>query len=212
MGGIFVKKIISLLLILCFMCFMIVPSVYSADNLSDDLIEDMEDDEEDEENKEDTVVDDSDDEIAEPTDDSHIQDSEYDEIFAEDEEDISQKLSVPDGITVILDGEIVVFDVAQPALVNNRTMVPMRKIFEALDATVTWDNNTQTAKAQKGDMTVEISIGSTVMYSNGKAVEIDSPALLLRSRTYVPVRFISNALGVNVDWDGEKKIVYLISE
>ena len=42
MGGIFVKKIISLLLILCFMCFMIVPSVYSADNLSDDLIEDME--------------------------------------------------------------------------------------------------------------------------------------------------------------------------
>lgn len=212
MGGIFVKKIISLLLILCFMCFMIVPSVYSADNLSDDLIEDMEDDEEDEENKEDTVVDDSDDEIAEPTDDSHIQDSEYDEIFAEDEEDISQKLSVPDGITVILDGEIVVFDVAQPVLVNGRTMVPMRKIFEALGATVTWDNNTQTAKAQKGDMTVEISIGSTVMYSNGKAVEIDSPALLLRSRTYVPVRFISNALGVNVDWDGEKKIVYLISE
>ena len=212
MGGIFVKKIISLLLILCFMCFMIGPSVYSADNLSDDLIEDMEDDEEDEENKEDTVVDDSDDEIAEPTDDSHIQDSEYDEIFAEDEEDISQKLSVPDGITVILDGEIVVFDVAQPALVNGRTMVPMRKIFEALGATVTWDNNTQTAKAQKGDMTVEISIGSTVMYSNGKAVEIDSPALLLRSRTYVPVRFISNALGVKVDWDNTKKIVYLISE
>ena len=206
------KKIISLLLILCFMCFMIGPSVYSADNLSDDLIEDMEDDEEDEENKEDTVVDDSDDEIAEPTDDSHIQDSEYDEIFAEDEEDISQKLSVPDGITVILDGEIVVFDVAQPALVNGRTMVPMRKIFEALGATVTWDNNTQTAKAQKGDMTVEISIGSTVMYSNGKAVEIDSPALLLRSRTYVPVRFISNALGVKVDWDNTKKIVYLISE
>ena len=184
----------------------------SADNLSDDLIEDMEDDEEDEENKEDTVVDDSDDEIAEPTDDSHIQDSEYDEIFAEDEEDISQKLSVPDGITVILDGEIVVFDVAQPALVNGRTMVPMRKIFEALNAVVTWDNNTQTAKAQKGNMTVEISIGSKVMYSNGKAVEIDSPALLMRSRTYVPVRFVSNALGVKVDWDNEKKIVYLISE
>ena len=40
--------------------------------------------------------------------------------------------------------------IAQPALVNNRTMVPMRKIFEALGATVTWDNTTQTAKAQKG--------------------------------------------------------------
>ena len=44
------------------------------------------------------------------------------------------------------------------------------------------------------------------------AVEIDSPALLMRSRTYVPVRFISNALGVKVDWDNEKKIVYLVSE
>lgn len=203
------KKLIALFLILG---FILLPSVYAEDTVGDEIIEEMEDEEEDEENKEDIVVDESDDENSEPTDDSHIQDSEYDEIFTQDGTDDSQKLSVPDGITVILDGNIVVFDVAQPALVNGRTMVPMRKIFEALDATVTWDNNTQTAKAQKGDMTVEIAIGSNIMYSNGAAVKIDSPALLMRSRTYVPVRFISNALGVKVDWDGTKKIVYLISE
>ena len=201
------KKILALFLVIC---FLYSPVTYAADSVSDELIEDSDimDEEDDEEIEEEIEVEDD---ISEPTDDSHIQDTEYDEIYSADDESDSQKLSVPDGITVILDGEIVVFDIAQPALVNNRTMVPMRKIFEALGATVTWDNTTQTAKAQKGDMTVEITIGNNIMYSNGNAVEIDSPALLMRSRTYVPVRFVSNALGVKVEWDNVKKIVYLIS-
>lgn len=201
------KKILALFLVIC---FLYIPVTYAADSVSDELIEDSDimDEEDDEEIEEEIEVEDD---ISEPTDDSHIQDTEYDEIYSADDESDSQKLSVPDGITVILDGEIVVFDIAQPALVNNRTMVPMRKIFEALGATVTWDNTTQTAKAQKGDMTVEITIGNNIMYSNGNAIEIDSPALLMRSRTYVPVRFVSNALGVKVEWDNVKKIVYLIS-
>ena len=201
------KKILALFLVIC---FLYIPVTYAADSVSDELIEDSDimDEEDDEEFEEEIEVEDD---ISEPTDDSHIQDTEYDEIYSTDDESDSQKLSVPDGITVILDGEIVVFDIAQPALVNNRTMVPMRKIFEALGATVTWDNTTQTAKAQKGDMTVEITIGNNIMYSNGNAIEIDSPALLMRSRTYVPVRFVSNAFGVKVEWDNVKKIVYLIS-
>ena len=201
------KKILALFLVIC---FLYIPVTYAADSVSDELIEDSDimDEEDDEEIEEEIEVEDD---ISEPTDDSHIQDTEYDEIYSADDESDSQKLSVPDGITVILDGEIVVFDIAQPALVNNRTMVPMRKIFEALGATVTWDNTTQTAKAQKGDMTIEITIGNNIMYSNGNAIEIDSPALLMRSRTYVPVRFVSNALGVKVEWDNVKKIVYLIS-
>lgn len=211
MGGICVKKIIVLVLILSFVAL---PMVCANDNVSDEFIEDTDnmEDLEDEENQENEENEDLTEEDSEPTDDTHIQDTEYGEVFATDEEDSSQKLSVPDGITVMLDGKIIVFDEAQPALVNNRTMVPMRKIFEALDATVTWDNNTQTAKAQKGDMEVVITIGSNVMYSNGIPAEIDSPALLMRNRTYVPVRFISNALGVKVDWDNTKKIVYLFSE
>ena len=201
------KKILALFLVIC---FLYIPVTYATDSVSDELIEDSDimDEEDDEEIEEEIEVEDD---ISEPTDDSHIQDTEYDEIYSTDDKSDSQKLSVPDGITVILDGEIVVFDIAQPALVNNRTMVPMRKIFEALGATVTWDNTTQTAKAQKGDMTVEITIGNNIMYSNGNAIEIDSPALLMRSRTYVPVRFVSNALGVKVEWDNVKKIVYLIS-
>ena len=119
----------------------------------------------------------------------------------------SPVVSAPAAVT-----SFVVFDSAQPALVNNRTMVPMRKIFEALGAEVTWDNETQTAKALKDNMSVEITIGSNVMYSSGKPIEIDSPALLMRSRTYVPVRFISNALGAEVDWDNDNRVVYITTK
>lgn len=187
------------LILLFTLCMLTVFTIYA-----DDVVEE----EVDEELTEEIFVEDSE-EIIEDIETTDEEESIWNE-YKDDETDISiEPISVPDGITVILDGEIVVFDSAQPTLINSRTMVPMRKIFEALGAVVEWDNTTQTAKAVKDDMTVEIAIGSNVMYSNGNAIEIDSPALLLRSKTYVPVRFISNALGAKVDWDQTKQIVYL---
>lgn len=190
------KRVLILFLTLC---MLTVFTIYA-----DDVVEE----EVDEELTEEIFVEDSE-EIIEDIETTDEEESIWNE-YKDDETDISiEPISVPDGITVILDGEIVVFDSAQPTLINSRTMVPMRKIFEALGAVVEWDNTTQTAKAFKDGMTVEIAIGSNVMYSNGNAIEIDSPALLLRSKTYVPVRFISNALGAKVDWDQTKQIVYL---
>lgn len=189
------------LIILLALCIFSVPAVYA----DDDIVEE-------EEYIEEEYIEDSEEGVI--NDDSEgTQGSVWHE-FENDDTDLSNipQMSVPDGITVILDGNIIVFDAAQPALVNNRTMVPMRKIFEALGAEVTWDDSTKTAKATKNSMTVEITIGSNIMYSNGHPVEIDSPALLMRNKTYVPVRFISNALGADVKWDGENKIVYLTTK
>lgn len=191
------KKILTLILSLC---IITLPAVY-ADDVEEELF--------DEEIIEEEIL------PEEETGDIETIDTEesvWNEYKDMDAEISSIPISVPDGITVILDGEVVIFDRAQPALINNRTMVPMRKMFEALGAEITWDNATQTAKAVKGNMTVEITIGSNIMYSSGVPVEIDSPALLLRSRTYVPVRFISNALGAKVDWDNAKQIVYLTTK
>lgn len=193
------KKLLILLLALC---IITVPVAYAEEAVEEEIEEEYIE-ETPTENTEETTED------IETTD---TEDSMWNEYKDNEMEIPTEPISVPDGITVILDGEIVVFDAAQPALINNRTMVPMRKIFEALGAEVTWDNTTQTAKAVKDDMTVEITIGSDVMYSSGKPVEIDSPALLMRSRTYVPVRFVSNALGASVDWDGTKQIVYLTTK
>ena len=57
------------------------------------------------------------------------------------------------GIKVLLDGKELAFDVP-PQLINSRTMVPMRKVFEAMGATVDWNGNTQTVTATKNDITV----------------------------------------------------------
>ena len=114
-----------------------------------------------------------------------------------------------DDITVKVSGEHVRFD-QEPIVYNSRTMVPMRKIFEALGADVTWNEDTKTASGKRGDRTVKITIGSKKMYVNKKLIEIDTPAMLVGGRTLVPVRAISEGLGCDVDWDGNKRLVSIV--
>jgi len=109
-------------------------------------------------------------------------------------------------ISVEISGDKVHFD-QEPVLYNSRTMVPMRKIFEELGADVYWDNDTNTATGERGDRTVEITIGSNRMYLNGKAIMLDTPAILLAGRTLVPVRAIAEGLGCDVDWDDRNSVV-----
>lgn len=120
-------------------------------------------------------------------------------------------------IKVRVGGELVKFDV-QPQAINNRTMVPLRAIFEALGATVEWNNETQTVTSTKGDTTISLTLNSPTMHVNGEEVTLDSPACAIDGRTLVPVRAISEAFKLNVEWDGEtrtviiKKIVSVVSE
>ncbi len=116
-------------------------------------------------------------------------------------------MASPD-IQVILDGEKIQFDVP-PQAINQRTMVPLRAIFEALGATVDWDNETQTVTAKKGETTVKLTIGDANMHVNEKVVTLDSPACAVDGRTLVPVRAISEAFQVKVKWDGTTQTVLL---
>lgn len=109
-------------------------------------------------------------------------------------------------IVVEIDDERIYFD-QEPILFNNRTMVPMRKIFEELGAKVTWDANSQTASGKKGDRTVRVTIGQKVMYVNNKVVELDTAPFVLSGRTLVPARAVAEGLGCDVDWDGKYSIV-----
>lgn len=111
-----------------------------------------------------------------------------------------------DNISVVLNGEKIEFDV-QPQLINDRTMVPMRAIFESLGATVEWDEATQTVKAQKEDTAIVLTIGSEYMYVNDTAVLLDSPACIVDGRTLAPVRAVSEAFGINVAWDDGTRTV-----
>ena len=113
-------------------------------------------------------------------------------------------------IKVLLDGKPLTFDVP-PQIINGSTMVPMRKIFEALGASVTWDAGTQTATGIKGDTVIKLTIGNTSPTVNGKVVSINQPGVILGGRTLVPLRFVGEALGVKVDWNGTTRTVIITS-
>ena len=117
--------------------------------------------------------------------------------------------SQPDGITVILNGKQLEFDV-EPMLINSRTMVPMRVIFEALGAKVDWDGTTQTAIGVTKSTTIKITIGKDYLLKNDNIVVLDSPAVVISGRTLVPVRAIAESLDCKVEWYGETQVVEIL--
>ncbi len=112
------------------------------------------------------------------------------------------------GITVTIDGRQIAFDVP-PQIINNRTMVPLRTIFESLGATVDWNNETKTVTSTKEGTTVSLTIDSPVLYVNGNAVTLDTPACIVNNRTLVPARAISEAFNANVKWDVNNNTVLI---
>ena len=92
-------------------------------------------------------------------------------------------------------------------IIESRTMVPLRAIFEALGASVEWDDATKTVTSVKGDTTVKLTIGDTNLYVNGAAKVLDVPAQIVDSRTLVPVRAIAESFGCEVGWDDPTKTV-----
>lgn len=125
-------------------------------------------------------------------------------------------------ITVTLDGKTVSFDV-QPQIVEGRTLVPLRKIFEEIGALVKWDGDTQTITARKSSKTVTLAVNSNEMTvdkgktdENGSAVTetvtLDVPAQIIDGRTLVPARAISESFGLTVDWDSRTSLVSINSD
>ncbi|MHB1456567.1 MAG: copper amine oxidase N-terminal domain-containing protein [Armatimonadota bacterium] len=111
-------------------------------------------------------------------------------------------------IKVEVNGSPLTFSVP-PTQVNGRTMVPLRGIFEALGAQVDWDPATKMISATKGDTDVHLSIGNRDATLNGKSIRLDTPAMIIDGRTMVPLRFVSEALGANVQWLEATQTVFI---
>ncbi|MCF6466550.1 hypothetical protein C3E90_11750 [Clostridium sp. Cult2] len=88
-----------------------------------------------------------------------------------------------------------------PVMVNGRTLVPVRALLEEMGATIKWDGKTRIVTAIKGNTTVIMKIDSKIVTVNGEAFELDVPAKLINSSTYIPARFISESFGYDVYWD-----------
>ncbi len=112
--------------------------------------------------------------------------------------------------TVILDGQELTFDVP-PIIEDGRTLVPLRAVFEAMGAEVSWDQETRTAIGVRGDTTVCLPIGSTEPTINGVVYELDVPGKIVDGRTLAPLRFVGEAFGGEVGWNGATQTITMCS-
>lgn len=111
-----------------------------------------------------------------------------------------QPVSAASDIRVFIDGQEQHYD-QPPISVNYRTLVPLRGIFEALGASVEWKEETKTVTATKGNTTVTLQIGNKTATQNGQSVTLDAEPLQINYRTLVPIRFVSEALNADVQWN-----------
>ena len=113
-------------------------------------------------------------------------------------------------IRLVVDGVEVQTDVP-PVLEAGRVLVPVRAVAEALGFEVAWDQATRTATLTKGDKVIALTADKAEALVNGEVITLDVPATIRSDRMLVPVRFVAEQIGLNVDWDQETKTVSVAS-
>ncbi|MGE5653293.1 MAG: copper amine oxidase N-terminal domain-containing protein [Bacillota bacterium] len=89
---------------------------------------------------------------------------------------------------------------ADAYIVDDRTVVPLRAIFTALKASVAWDDATSSVTATKGSKVIKLTVGQREAYINGQQTILGVPPMLIDDRTFIPLRFVSEALGGSVEF------------
>lgn len=116
------------------------------------------------------------------------------------------------GITVELNSHPVEFTAVQPQIIDGRTLVPLRGLFDAMGYSISWDNNTKTAILVDDDEKIELTTEKMVVTEDdGEKREIisDVKPQLINGYFMLPVRAIAEATGANVTWSQELKTVYV---
>ncbi|MDH7496825.1 MAG: copper amine oxidase N-terminal domain-containing protein [Syntrophomonadaceae bacterium] len=109
-------------------------------------------------------------------------------------------------ITVRLNGEPLRFD-TPPQVVQGRTLVPLRSIFEALGVHLEWQQATKTVIGTKGGMTIVLKIGDREALRGTQKMMLDVPPMIINGRTMVPLRFIAESMETNVSWDSVTRTI-----
>ncbi|OPJ56307.1 N-acetylmuramoyl-L-alanine amidase family protein [Alkalithermobacter paradoxus] len=127
-------------------------------------------------------------------------------------------------IRAIVDGRVMTLQTVQirlngvelrndvpPVILNNRTLVPVRIVSESLGAKVEWNSITRTVTITRDDKIIILTIDNSRAQVNGKSITLPDnvPAKLVNGRTMVPVRFVSDELGLDVGWNDVSRTVIL---
>ncbi len=105
-------------------------------------------------------------------------------------------------ISLFLDNKQILCN-PSPILRHDRTMIPVRVLFEEMGATVSWNESARKVTLKYRDMTVEMVIDSDAAIVNGKTIKLETPPVIVEGRTMIPLRFLSEAIGATVSWNSE---------
>ena len=114
-------------------------------------------------------------------------------------------------VSVQIDGEVVALD-TPPMIQNGRTMVPVRGVFEAMGAEVTWNEESRQVVISLADKKLVLVAESMVMTAGDQEISLDVPAMIVNDRTFIPLRAVSESLGCEVSWDNEERCAKLVTE
>jgi len=118
-----------------------------------------------------------------------------------------------DTIFVTIDGDAVDFpDGLGPVIVDGRTLVPVRGVFEMLGFNVDWDDTAKAAVITNDEYEILITIDNHDFTVNGAGIALDVPAQLISERTMVPIRLPLESVGFYVDWDDYTRTVLIVSK
>lgn len=106
----------------------------------------------------------------------------------------------PQPISIYLDGQQLQPE-TRPLNISGTVLVPMRGLFEAQGAELSWDNASKTVTAVKGGTALTYTLGSFTALLNGKTSQLAVPGQLSQGYSMIPLRFVSEALGSEVSWE-----------
>ena len=124
-----------------------------------------------------------------------------------------------DSIKVLLNDQMIDFtddngNKVEPQIINSRTMVPMRRIFEVFGAEVEWNGELREVTAKTAEKTLKLTIdnpiASVATGEETESITLDAAPTIIDGRTLVPVRFIAESLDLKVGWDQEQRTVIIL--
>jgi uncharacterized repeat protein (TIGR02543 family) len=127
--------------------------------------------------------------------------------FAAETEKLTLKIG---SSTMLMNGKSVALEAA-PVILNSRTLLPIRAVVEAVGGSIVWDASTQKVTITRKDKTVDLWIGRNVANVSGRSVNVDSDPnvvpIIMSGRTLLPLRFVAEALALDVQWDAATKTI-----
>jgi len=115
---------------------------------------------------------------------------------------VGSKVASVDGVDIALD--------AAPVIISGRTLVPLRAIIEGLGGTIKWFAETRSVEVLLNGRDLKLQIGNRTAVVDSEAVTMDVPAVIMNGRTVLPVRFVAEHLGAQVDWEQLTRKITLI--